>query len=326
MLTSMSSAQAHKLDEHDPVADLVRITKAVGDPLRANILQSLSDDAFGVLELCEIFDMAQPALSHHLKILFEAGLVTRRKEGTTVFYQRVAHPDPAFIEAIYHELDQSEPAARIQKRLTRIHEARSQRSRDFFASNADALAQQQELICAPEIYQDAVIEIIQHAHPLRRKHALEVGPGNGLILRSLAEHFTHVTGMDSSPQILKRTACDLEDTTIRLVEQDFLSASTSGRYDLILAAMVVHHLPSPARFFSQARSLLHDRGLIILVELCAHDQEWVQSACGDLWLGFKEEQIENWAQRAGLRIAEQQFLAQLNGFRVQIVSMVTHPD
>ena len=73
--------------------DVVRVAKAVGDALRANILRVLASDSFGVQELCSIFSTAQPALSHHLKILREADLVSQRKEGTNVFYRRSSHPE-----------------------------------------------------------------------------------------------------------------------------------------------------------------------------------------------------------------------------------------
>lgn len=319
MKTAIVDFSSHHLE------DLVSITKAAGDNLRAHILQALAEDAFGVLELCDLFGMAQPAMSHHLKVLHEAGLVTRRKEGTTVFYQRTVHTTNTLITAIYDRLD-SEPISRdLQKKLITIHRQRNQRSQDFFAHNADALAQQRELICAPEVYHDTVMEIVSYAHPLRRSRALEVGPGNGLTLKSLADQYTEVTGIDNSTEVLARTAVETENANVKLIEQDFLRTPKTKQYDLILAAMVVHHFPSPAKFFKQARSLLRRQGLLVIAELCAHEHDWVQTACGDLWQGFSEEQIQAWATRAGLQIQDQQFLAQRNGFRVQVVSMAIQP-
>jgi ArsR family transcriptional regulator len=56
--------------------------------LRIQILKVLQQNAYGVLELCQIFDIRQSAMSHHLKILSNAGLVSSRREGTTIFYRR----------------------------------------------------------------------------------------------------------------------------------------------------------------------------------------------------------------------------------------------
>src|SRR6056297_1533304 len=76
---------------------VVTAAKALADPLRANVLRILKDDSYGVLELCRILDAAQPALSHHLKVLHQAGLVTRRREGNTIFYRRAPAPAPLHI-------------------------------------------------------------------------------------------------------------------------------------------------------------------------------------------------------------------------------------
>ena len=67
---------------------LAQLCKAAGDSLRLEILCSLRRDSYGVLELCRIFGVRQPAMSHHLKVLADAGLVCRRREGTSIFYHR----------------------------------------------------------------------------------------------------------------------------------------------------------------------------------------------------------------------------------------------
>jgi len=57
-------------------SDSVQLYKALGDDLRLSILRLLKSESFGVLELCSILEIKQSALSHHLKILATAGLVT----------------------------------------------------------------------------------------------------------------------------------------------------------------------------------------------------------------------------------------------------------
>src|SRR5580704_1546972 len=54
---------------------------ALGDPTRRAILSRLAMGEAGVMELAEPFDMSQPAISRHLRVLEEAGLITRRVEG-----------------------------------------------------------------------------------------------------------------------------------------------------------------------------------------------------------------------------------------------------
>ena len=54
---------------------ITALCKAAGDPLRMQVLKVLQQNAYGVLELCQVFDIRQSAMSHHLKILANAGLV-----------------------------------------------------------------------------------------------------------------------------------------------------------------------------------------------------------------------------------------------------------
>ena len=70
------------------LADLAQLCKGSGDPLRLAVLRALKTDSFGVLELCDIFAMKQPAMSHHLKVLAKSGAVTTRREGNSIFYRR----------------------------------------------------------------------------------------------------------------------------------------------------------------------------------------------------------------------------------------------
>lgn len=61
--------------------DIAVICKALGDSNRLQIVQMLSDGEKCGCKLLEAFDITQPTLSHHMKILCECGLVSDRKEG-----------------------------------------------------------------------------------------------------------------------------------------------------------------------------------------------------------------------------------------------------
>jgi len=64
--------------------------KALADPTRVAIINSLSAaDEVCVCSLTDTFDLSQPTISHHLKILREAGLVESSRRGTWAYYRLV---------------------------------------------------------------------------------------------------------------------------------------------------------------------------------------------------------------------------------------------
>ena len=298
--------------------DVVTVAKAVGDELRANVLRGLGHDSFGVGELCRVFDTSQPAMSHHLRILREAELVTQRREGTTIFYQR-ALPSSDLTRSLFEALDASPLQPGFAAGIETVHQARADLSRSFFDRNEDALAQQNELICEPQVYAKTVLDITTAHFPRPTDSALEVGPGSGVLLHTLAPWFAHLTAIDNSAQMLEETrAATATLNNVDLLQCDFADLPRAPRYDLVVAGMVIHHMPSPARFFHHASGLLKPGGLLIAAELCSHSQDWARQMCGDIWLGFETEELDHWARQAGFNSAHQQFLAQRNGFRVQV--------
>jgi ArsR family transcriptional regulator len=315
------AVQAELLSISSGLDDLVSLGKAVGDRLRASILQVLHQDSYAVGELCTLFDVPQPALSHHLKILLTAGLVARRREGNSIFYRRASLPGDSAAAAIFTELDGVEIGSDLGTRIRRIHEARNHRCEEFFASNAAEITDRQAEIAEPATYAEVTVDMIRAAiaEGLAGERALEVGPGGGRILASLGALFGTVTGVDSSRTMLSAAKAALADADhIRLRHQDFLTLPDQRRYDALVAAMVIHHQASPAVFFRKAASVLRSGGALVVAELCRHDQQWAFEACGDQWLGFEPAELENWALLAGFESVQSQYLAQKNGFRIQI--------
>jgi len=268
---------------------LVELNRAAGDTLRQNILQLLARESFAVLELTRVLDVSQSALSHHLKLLLSAGLI-----------------------------DDLPLDAQQQRAIAAIHTERKRRSQAFFSANARQLAEQSTLISNPETYAEAADELLKQARCGSAK-ALEVGPGEGQLLSLLAARFSDVLGIDSAQAMLDQAA-DSAGTAnnIRLQLRDFADLPARRVFDAVAAAMVLHHQPSPIRFFQQAHRVLKPGGVLMLVDLCRHDQEWVRKTCGDFWLGFEPDELIHWGKRTGFAPPASQYLAQNNGFQVQL--------
>ena len=306
--------------------NLSRLCRAAGDPLRLEILRLLARDSYGVLELCRIFGMRQPAMSHHLKVLAEAGLVYRRREGTTIFYGR-HHRAPSeelepVMQAIFAATDLVPAGTDVARGVAEVQAERAASSRGFFAANADKFRAQQELIAPRAHYEDPVAGLLAALLPQPCALALELGPGEGWLLPALAARSARVVAIDNAAAMLEqaRAACAAAGlANVELVLADSSHARTLGAAaDIAVANMVLHHTASPAVVLADLAAALKPGGLLLLSDLCAHDQAWAREACGDLWLGFEPEALSRWAADAGLAQGESVYLALRNGFRIQV--------
>ncbi|MFE6685152.1 ArsR/SmtB family transcription factor [Streptomyces sp. NPDC057743] len=79
---------AAPLDEGQ-AAELAKVFKALGDPVRLRLLSMIASRAGGEVCVCDLtpaFDLSQPTISHHLKLLRQAGLIDCERRGTWVYY------------------------------------------------------------------------------------------------------------------------------------------------------------------------------------------------------------------------------------------------
>jgi ArsR family transcriptional regulator len=78
---------------------LAQVFKALGDPIRLRLLSLIGAHQGGEVCVCDLttdFDLTQPTISHHLKVLREAGIITSDRRGTWVYYRLV----PAALERV----------------------------------------------------------------------------------------------------------------------------------------------------------------------------------------------------------------------------------
>ena len=328
MTTTAAPIRAEEsLAEDSQVEQLAARLKAVADPLRLDVLRLLGQSSFGVLELAELLDISQPGMSHHLKVLAQAGWVDTRREGNSVFYRRrlPLESDSAYglQQQLLDRLDALPLDAALAERLEQVQEQRTAQSREFFTRHAELFAERQDLIAEHHLYDDAAFALIQHAKPEGGRKALEIGPGEGHFLLRLAASFDEVIGLDCADELLQQARALLAKKRlqrVRLMEAEWPKADVLAGFALVTFNMVLHHLPAPARSIARAAEVLAADGVLLITDLCRHEQDWVRETCGDLWQGFDEDELAGWAQRAGLEPEECQYLALKNGFQIQIAS------
>ncbi len=293
--------------------------KAIGDPIRLTVLQVLGHGAFGVLELSELLETRQSGMSHHLKILSKAGWVESRREGNSIYYRRALTDRLEIQQQVFRSLDQYELPDELQRKLADIREARLQAAEAFFASHADEFELHQERIALFHQYGPETLQLLDSCRQPRHRKALEVGPGKGEFLTALHERFESVTGVDISQAMLDQArsqTTSLDHLELRQADTGQL-ANEAARFDVVVYNMVLHHVPAPGQELVHCAHLLNEGGLLVITDLCRHDQEWAHSQCGDQWLGFEPEELHQLARAAGLVNEQYRFLALRNGFQVQ---------
>ena len=303
---------------------LAALCKASGDALRLNVLRALANDSFGVLELAQIFDIGQSGMSHHLKVLAQAELVATRREGNAIFYRR-ALPDGLRLggrlhAALLEEVDDMALPPDVQARIAQVQQRRAATSQDFFLRVEEKFRAQQDLIAGLPQYRESLLTLLDKLNFDRAASALEVGPGDGGFLPDLARRFAHVTALDNSPTMLElaRQVCQREGLhNVNLQLADALDA-TDVAADCVVLNMVLHHFSDPALALRQLAKRVKAGGSLLVTELCSHDQGWAREACGDLWLGFEQDDLARWANAAGLAHGDSLYVGLRNGFQIQV--------
>lgn len=304
---------------------LAAFLKAASDRLRLDILRVLRNDSFGVLELAQIFDVRQSGMSHHLKVLANAGLVSTRREGSSIFYRR-SLPDTSsrwqsLHEQLLSELDALPVDDDLVRAIAEVHSQRGEVSRQFFARFTDGTPAQQDLIAHFGLYREPLLGLIDSLSLPGRALAIEVGPGEGGFLPDLASRFQRVLAMDNAPAMLERAQQHCSDAGLENVEcllADALQPQDLPAADCLVCNMVLHHMPAPAEALKRFAERLRPGGSLVLTELCSHDQGWVRDTCGDLWLGFEQGDLAHWAADAGLQGGVSLYLGLRNGFQIQL--------
>jgi len=288
--------------------------KAVADPLRLSILRVVATRPYGVVELAEIFDVAQPSISHHLKKLSAAGWLISRREGNSIYYRRPPIDADPIRRSLIEHIDRMPLEDNLARALSIADAQRTERSTTFFEQQREAVIKQTELIGTFAEYADVIGMQLGQGDA-----ALEIGPGLGECLPMLCERYASVTAVDLSKTMVE--ACEelvaQQNLTVSLIEGDAATTlSNSGDFDLAVANMVLHHVPQPEAFIKAVASHLKLGGHWVICDLCDHQQQWALEACGDLWLGFDEEQIKHWASSAGLVREQRDCIALNNGFNI----------
>ena len=278
------------------------IFRALADPTRLRIVALLRAMELSVGELAQVLGQSQPRVSRHVKILCDAGVAARRKEGSWVF---LVPGDAARVAPLFAAIDVWDEgdhwAVADTTRLAAVREDRALAAERYFASHAEHWDAMRSLHVAEDQVEAALARALGDA-PIGR--LVDVGTGTGRMLALFGAQAAHATGIDRSPEMLRLArgklngaAYDLRQGDIGALPLDDASADT------VILHQVLHYLPAPEAAIAELARILAPCGRVLIVDFASHDREELRDRDAHARLGFSDEQIRGWFASAALDYA-----------------------
>jgi ArsR family transcriptional regulator len=277
----------------------------LADPTRLRILALLRLMELSVGELAQVLGQSQPRVSRHLKILADAGVLERRKEGSWVFLT-LAEPDriePAFAlidgwaDASTQALFSADAA-----RTETIRADRSEAANRYFAGHAEVWDQIRSLHVAESEVERAIDRLLGR-RPLGR--LLDIGTGTGRMIELFGPRASQAIGIDRSSEMLRLARVKLETAGISssLRQGDMYALPLADQSaDSVIIHQVLHYAHSPAVAIAEAARVLAHGGTLLVVDFAAHEREELRTSDAHIRLGFEDEAMAAWFAAAGLTV------------------------
>jgi len=282
---------------------LLTALRAAGEPTRLRILALLAEGERSVKELTDILGQSQPRISRHLKLLTEAGLVSRFAEGAWAFFRLVdTGPAGEICANIVDRLDRSDPVlVRDRGRLEAVRRANAEAAAAYFRKHAGQWDQIRSLHANEAAIEAGILELLG---PEDLGVVVDLGTGTGRMLELLSPHVARGIGIDVSHDMLSYARSRLEREGLKncqLRHGDIYNPPLEdGIADLVIIHQVLHYLPDPHRAIDEAARLLKPGGRLLVVDFAPHGLEFLRADQAHSRLGFAAAQVAGWMSDAGV--------------------------
>ena len=291
--------------------ELLAGLKAVAETTRIRILFALSHGELNVTELTFILMQSQPRVSRHLRLMAEAGLISRHKEGNWVLFRlREQGRSGALARALVEMLPATdELLAADLLRLEDVRQQRQGRADEYFSTNAADWAKLRSLHVRETDVEQAMLGLLEKS---RFENCVDLGTGTGRILELLSGRAKNLFGLDMSREMLAIARANLETNKLRhaQVRQADIYALpfADGFADLVTIHQVLHFLDDPQRALLEAARILAPKGNMLIVDFAPHDFEELRDQHAHRRLGISSEHMAGWMGRAGLSLIKHDVL------------------
>lgn len=288
--------------------------RALADPTRLRIVLLIRQLELSVGEVVQILGQSQPRVSRHIRILAEAGVAERRKEGAWVFLRPGPVLTGALLDPLFANIASSETRV-VQGDLAKLEQVRATRAdmaADYFADHASQWDSLRSLHVAESEVEAAIRRILDTA-PLG--DVLDVGTGTGRMIELFLDQANRFVALDNNTEMLRLARAKLANlepaaaAKVDIMLGDFNALPLpDGAFDTILFHQVLHYAQHPERVISEAARVLAPLGRLVIVDFAAHDHEELRTVHAHARLGFTDDMIERAFASSGIDLAHQAVL------------------
>jgi ArsR family transcriptional regulator len=282
---------------------LLTIFRGLADPSRVRILLLVRRMELSVGELAAVLGQSQPRVSRHIRILADAGLVRRVKEGAWVFVrlgkQALTVPVLAAIDALDRQAGADDQALLAAVRVERAVAADA-----WFAAHAQDWDRERALHIAESAVEAAIVAAMLPDAAGSLGRLVDVGTGTGRMIELLGHRADSALGVDRSPEMLRLArgrieACGLPRAEVRRGDMYALPGA-DGSVDTVVLHQVLHFADDPLAVLQEAARLLAPAGRLLVVDFMPHKREELRERQRHVRLGFSDTQVIDWLVAAGL--------------------------
>src|SRR5258707_1027035 len=275
--------------------------RLLGDDVRLRLLRVLAKERLNVTELPGVLGLAQSGVSRHLGLLKDAALVVEERDGGFSYYRLSTDlRDGTLATLLGQQFEDSAADAAVRADEARLQEVLRLRKENFDIHAGPDTRDARQLVPGRSwaAWSRALGLLLP---PIA---VADLGCGEGYLTVEAARWASKVIAVDRSEVVLTRARALARRRRVSNViwkkgELEKLPMKDAS-VDVAMLSQALHHALDPARAVAEAARVTTPGGRVLLLDLRAHEEEWVRAKLGDRRLGFADDELRRMLTTAGL--------------------------
>ncbi len=285
------------------LTELLAGLKALGELTRLRLLILLAESELNVKDLTRILGQSQPRISRHLRLLSEAGLVERFREGSWVYF-RLSEDlrTPNIVSKVLQDLDMNDSTIRRDReRAAGVKKERAALAQKYFREHVGEWDRIRSLHVAEDEVEAAMCKVMG---PGPFEFLVDAGTGTGRILELFSDRIERGLGVDINHDMLAYARVKLERSEInhcQVRQGDLFNLPLEDETaDAAVIHQVLHFLDDPAQAIKEVGRILRANGKLLVVDFAPHKLEFLRDEFAHQRLGFENRLMLQWIREAGM--------------------------